>query len=113
MTKCKVRDFIKKLGAPKLSEKEICIVKEHHKYHEDNQIRIIGPLPQGAVFVRVINHMGEIDSVIDYFCYKNDCSEDGYIREASEDEEIAFIKKWLKENLSKHEMQKLKREGKL
>lgn len=113
MTKSKIKDFIQKLGAPKLSEEENSIIMAHHKYHEDNQIRIIGPLPHGAVFVRVINHMGQSDSVIDRFCYKNDCSEDGYIRDANADEEIAFIKNWLKKNLPRHEMLKLKREGKL
>ena len=93
----KVRLFIRRLGAPKLTEEEIAIIKDHHEYHGDKKITIMGALPDKAVFVRVVDHMGYHDSVIDSFCYKNDCTEDAYIREADEDEEIKFIKKWIKE----------------
>lgn len=113
MAKSKVRHFIKNLGAPKLSPEEISIVKEHHEYHGDKQIKIIGSLPGKAVFVRVVDHLGYSDSVIDSICYKDDCSENDYIREASEEREIAFIKRWLKENLPEDELQKLIKEGKL
>jgi len=113
MARSKVRQFIKNLGMPKLTDEEIRIIKEHHEYHGDKHIKIIGHLSKSEVFVRVVNHMGHCDSVIDDLCYKDDCSEDVFIRNASEEREIAFIKKWLKENLPEDELRKLKSEGKL
>ncbi len=109
----KVKQFIKRLGAPELTAHEIAIIKEHHEYHEDKEIRIIGSLPKNAVFVKVKDRLGHYDSVIDSICYKDDCSEDSFIRDASEEKEIAFIKKWLKENLSDDEFQRLTKEKKL
>ncbi|WP_251546371.1 hypothetical protein [Pumilibacter intestinalis] len=113
MADSKVKQFIQNLGATKLTENEIAIVKAHHEYHKDRQIQIIGALPQRAVFVKVIDHIGYCDSVIDVFCYENDCSEACFIRNASERREINFIKKWLKNNLSDGELQKLTAEGKI
>lgn len=113
METSKVKEFIQNLGAAELTEEEIAIVKEHHEFHGDKQIEIIGALPQRAVFVKVIDHIGYSDSVIDCMCYKDDCSEDGFIRNASERREINFIKKWLKNNLPEDELQKLIEEGKI
>ena len=64
----KVKEFIKKLGAPKLT-------------------------------------------VIDHFCYDNDCTEDEFIREADEEKEIRFIKKWLVRNLGAEERRELIKRG--
>lgn len=113
MARSKVRQLIKNLGAEKLTEDEIRIITEHHEYHGDKKIRIIGRLPENGVFVRVINHMGQSDSVIDYFCYKNDCSEYEYVRNASEEKEIDLIKRWLKDSMLEDEFLKLKEEGKI
>ena len=38
----KVRLFIRRLGAPKLTEEEIAIIKDHHEYHGDKKITIMG-----------------------------------------------------------------------
>ena len=92
---------------------EISIIIAHHEYHCDKQIRIVGALPQKGVFVKVIDHMGYKDSVIDSLCYDDDCSEYGFVRNASERREINLVKRWLKNNLSKDEQQKLITEGKL
>lgn len=113
MANSKVKKFIKNLGAPKLTAEEIAVVKAHHDYHGDRQIEIIGSLPQRAVFVKVVDHIGYSDSVIDVLCYKDDCTEDCFIRTATEKREINFIKKWLKNNLPDDELTKLIAEGKL
>ena len=113
MENSKVKQFIQNLGAPELTAEEIAIVKAHHEYHGDRQIQIIGALPQRAVFVKVVDHIGYSDSVIDSLCYKDDCSEDGFIRNASARREINFIKRWLKRNLPEDELQKLIEERKL
>ena len=113
MENSKVKQFIQNLGAPELTAEEIAIVKAHHEYHGDRQIEIIGALPKKAAFVKVKDHIGYSDSVIDVFCYKDDCSEDCFIRNATERREINFIKRWLKRNLSEDELQKLTEEGKL
>ena len=103
----KVKEFIKKLGAPALTRAQIAIIKDHHEYHGDKKIKIIGALPGNGVFVRCISHRGYEDSVIDRFCYEKDCSEDDFIREADEEQEIRLIKKWLIRNLSAEERRKL------
>ena len=113
MENSKVKQFIQSLGAGELTAEEIAIVKAHHEYHGDRQIQIIGALPQKAVFVKVKDHIGYNDSVIDSLCYKDDCSEDGFIRNASARREINFIKKWLKNNLPEDELEKLVAEGKI
>lgn len=107
MADSKVKQFIQNLGAPEPTAEEIAIVKAHHEYHADKQIQIVGALPHRAVFVKVIDHIGYSDSVIDRLCYEDDCSEDCFIRNASERREINFIKKWLKNNLPEGELQKL------
>ena len=93
----KVKEFIKKLGAPKLTKAQVAIIKEHHEYHGDKKVKIIGALPGGGVFVRCISHQGHLDSVIDHFCY--------------EEAEIRFIKKWLNRNLGAEERRKLIKRG--
>ena len=65
----KVKEFIKKSGAPKLTKAQVAIIKDHHEYHGDKKVKIIGALPGGGVFVRCISHQGHLDSVIDHFCY--------------------------------------------
>ena len=107
----KVKEFIKKLGAPKLTKAQVDIIKDHHEYHGDKKVKIIGALPGGGVFVRCISHQGHLDSVIDHFCYDNDCSEDEFIRESDEEAEIRFIKKWLNRNLGAEERRKLIKRG--
>lgn len=107
----KVKEFIKKLGAPKLTKSEVAIVKSHHEFHGDKKINILGALPHKRAFVRVINHTGHEDSVIDHLCYEDDCSEDDFIRNANEDEEMRFIKKWLLKNLSEEERRTLIKRG--
>ncbi|MCH5165085.1 MAG: hypothetical protein J1G01_01630 [Clostridiales bacterium] len=113
MENSKVKEFIQSLGAPTLTEKDIANIKAHHEYHGDKQLQIVGALPHGAVFVKVVDHIGYSDSVIDLLCYDDDCSEDCFIRNASERREINFIKRWLKRNLPDYELQKLMAEGKL
>ncbi len=113
MADSKVKQFIRRLGAEELSADDIAIVKLHHEYHGDKQIQIVGALPHRAVFVKVVDHIGYNDSVIDSLCYKADCSEDCFIRNASERREINFIKKWLKNNLPENEYRKLIAEGKI
>lgn len=113
MADSKVRQFIQSLGEPELTAEEIEIIKAHHEYHGDRQIKIFGALPHRAVFVKVIDHIGYSDSVIDSLCYKDDCTEDCFIRNATERREINLIKKWLKNNLPAPELQKLIAEGKL
>ena len=39
MADSKVRQFIQSLGAPDLTAEEIAIVKAHHEYHGDKQIK--------------------------------------------------------------------------
>lgn len=107
----KVKEFIKKLGAPKLTKSEIAIVKSHHEFHGDKKIKIIGALPHKRAFIRVINHTGHEDSVIDDLCYEDDCSEDDFIRNAGENEEIRFLKKWLLRNLDEEERRTLIKRG--
>lgn len=107
----KVKEFIKKSGAPKLTKAQVAIIKEHHEYHGDKKVKIIGALPGGGVFVRCISHQGHLDSVIDHFCYDNDCSEDEFIRESDEEAEIRFIKKWLIRNLGAEERRELIKRG--
>ena len=89
----KVKEFIKKLGAPKLTKAQVAIIKEHHEYHGDKKVKIIGALPGGGVFVRCIS------------------SEDEFIRESDEEAEIRFIKKWLNRNLGAEERRKLIKRG--
>lgn len=113
MVDSKVRQFIQSLGAPDLTAEEIEIIKAHHEYHGDRQIKIVGAMPHRAVFVKVVDHIGYSDSVIDSLCYKDDCTEDCFIRNTTERREINLIKKWLKNNLSEPELQKLIAEGKL
>lgn len=113
MADSKLKQFIRSLGAAELTAEEVAIVKAHHEYHCDKQIQIVGALPHRAVFVKVKDHIGYSDSVIDSLCYDDDCSEDCFIRNASERREINFIKKWLKNNLTEAELQKLIAEGKL
>ncbi|MCM1360203.1 MAG: hypothetical protein NC183_06795, partial [Corallococcus sp.] len=113
MENSKVKQFIRDLGTPELTAEEIEIVKAHHEYHADKQIQIVGALPHKAVFVRVVDHIGYSDSVIDVLCYEDDCSEDCFIRNATERREINFIKKWLKNNLPEDELNKLIAEGKI
>ena len=33
----KVKEFIKKLGAPKLTKAQVAIIKDHHEYHGDKK----------------------------------------------------------------------------
>ena len=113
MADSKVKRFIQSLGATELTAEDVAIVKAHHEYHGDRKIQIVGALPHRAVFVKVIDHIGYIDSVIDSLCYKDDCTEDCFIRNTTERREINLIKKWLKNNLSEPELQKLIAEGKL
>ena len=113
MGKSKLEQFIQSLGAAELTENEIAIIKSHHEFHGDKNIKIIGALPQKAVFVKVIDHFGHSDSAIDCMSYKDDCTEDCFIRNASERREINFIKKWLKNNLPENELQKLIEEEKI
>lgn len=113
MADSKVKQFIQNLGAPELTAEEIAIVKAHHEYQGDRQIKIVGALQHRAVFVKVVDHIGYSDSVIDSLCYKDDCTEDCFIRNATERREINLIKKWLKNNLPEPELQKLIAEGKL
>lgn len=107
----KVKEFIKKLGAPALTRAQIAIIKDHHEFHGDKKIKIIGALSGNGAFVRCISHMGYEDSVIDHFCYEKDCSEDDFIREAGEEQEVRLIKKWLIRNLSAEERRKLIKRG--
>ena len=107
----KVKEFIKKLGAPALTRAQIAVIKDHHEFHGDKKIKIIGALPGNGAFVRCISHMGYEDSVIDRFCYEKDCSEEDFIREADEEKEIRLIKKWLIRNLSAEERRKLIKRG--
>ena len=37
MSISKVRLFIRRLGAPKLTEEEIAIIKDHHEYHGEKK----------------------------------------------------------------------------
>ena len=113
MGNSKVKQFIQNLGAPALTAEEIAIVKAHHEYHGDRQLQIIGALPKKAVFVKVVDHIGYSDSVIDVLCYKDDCAEDCFIRNATEKREINLIKRWLKNNMSEEELKKLTEEGKM
>ena len=89
----KVKEFIKKLGAPKLTKAQVATIKDHHEYHGDKKVKIIGALPGGGVFVRCISHLGHLDSVID------------------QEAEIRFIKKWLNRNLGAEERRKLIKRG--
>lgn len=113
MANSKVKKFIQSIGAPELTAEEIAVVKAHHDYHKDRRVEIVGALPQKAVFVRVVDHIGYRDSVIDVLCYKDDCTEDCFIRNATERKEINLIKRWLKNNLPEDELQKFIAEGKL
>lgn len=113
MADIKVKQFIRRLGAAELTADEIAIIKAHHEYHGDKKIQIVGALPHRAVFVKVVDYIGYSDSVIDSLCYEDDCSEDCFIRNATERRDINFIKKWLKSNLYEDELQKLKSEGKI
>lgn len=45
----KVKEFIKKLGAPKLTKAQVATIKDHHEYHGDKKVKIIGALPGGGV----------------------------------------------------------------
>ena len=54
----KVKELIKKLGAPKLTKAQVATIKDHHEYHGDKKVKIIGALPGGGVFVRCISHLG-------------------------------------------------------
>ena len=107
----KVKEFIKKLGAPRLTKEQAAIIKDHHEYHGDKRIKIIGTLPGEGVFVKCISHTGQEDSVIDRLCYEKDCSEDAFIREAGEEQEIRLIKKWLIRNLPVEERRALMEKG--
>lgn len=107
----KVKEFIKRLGAPALTRAQIAIIKDHHEFHGDKKIKIVGALPGNGAFVRCISHTWHDDSVIDHFCYEKDCSEDDFIREADEEKEIRLIKKWLLRNLSAEERRKLIKRG--
>ena len=69
MANSKVKQFIQSIGAPELTAEEIAVVKAHHDYHNDRQVEIVGALPQKAVFVRVVDHIGYSDSSIDILCY--------------------------------------------
>lgn len=113
MADIKVEQFIRNLEEAELTADEIAIVKAHHEYQGDKQIKIVGALPHRAAFVNVVDHIGYSDSVIDRLCYENDCSEDCFIHSATERREINLIKKWLNNNLSEPELQKLVAEGKL
>ena len=107
----KVKEFIKKLGAPKLTKEQVAIIKDHHEYHGDKKIKIIGALPGNGVFVRCISHTWHEDFVIDRLCYNDDCSEDDFIHGVSEEQEIRLIKKWLIRNLPPEERRKLIKMG--
>ena len=61
--------------------------------------------------MQCVRNQGHLDSVIDHFCYDNDCSEDEFIRESDEEAEIRFIKKWLNRNLGAEERRKLIKRG--
>lgn len=97
MAMSKLKKYIRKQGAPKLTDKQKAAVKDYHEYHGDEDIKIIGALPHDGVFVRVTDRFGHMDSVIDYLSSDGDCIEGGYLQDASEEEEIEFIKEWLKE----------------
>lgn len=103
----KVKEFIKRLGAPALTRAQIAIIKDHHEFHGDKKIKIVGALPGSGAFVRCVSHRGYEDSVIDCFCCEKDCSEDDFIRKAGEEQKIRLIKKWLIRNLSAGERRKL------
>ena len=60
----KVKEYIKKLGAPKLTKAQIAIIKDHHEFHGDKKVKIVGSLPGHGVFVRCFNHQGCEDSVV-------------------------------------------------
>lgn len=107
----KVKEFIKRLGAPALTRAQIAIIKDHHEFHGGKKIKIVGALPGNGAFVRCISHTWHDDSVIDHFCYEKDCTEDDFIREADEEKEIRLIKKWLIRNLSAEERRKLIKRG--
>lgn len=107
----KVKEFIKKLGAPKLTKEQIAIIKDHHEFHGDREIKIIGALPGNGAFVRCVSHTWHEDSVIDHFSYKDDCSEVEFIRGVDEENEIRLIKKWLIRNLLPEERRKLIKRG--
>ena len=49
--------------------------------------------------------------MIDRLCYEKDCSEDAFIREAGEEQEIRLIKKWLIRNLPVEERRALIEKG--
>lgn len=36
----KVKEFIKKLGAPKLTKAQVAIIKDHHEYHGDKKSKL-------------------------------------------------------------------------
>ena len=60
----KVKEFIKKLGVPKLTKAQVAIIKDHHEYHGDKKIKIIGALPGGGVFIRCISHLGHSHKIL-------------------------------------------------
>lgn len=109
----RLRSEIRSFEFELLPMEEQIRLKVHHDYHGDRQVEIVGALPQKTVFVRAVDHIGYRDSVIDVLCYKNDCFEDCFIRNATERREINFIKKWLKNNLPEDELAKLIAEGKI
>ena len=107
----KVKEYIKKLGASKLTKAQIAIIKDHHEFHGDKKVKIVGSLPGYGVFVRCFNHQGCEDSVVEHLYLDNDCSEDDFVRDADEEEELRLIKKWLIKNLSIEERRELIKRG--
>ena len=49
----KVKEFIKKLGAPKLTKAQVAIIKDHHEYHGDKKVKIIGALPPYNLYLNI------------------------------------------------------------
>lgn len=107
----KVKEYIKKLGASKLTKAQIAIIKDHHEFHGDKKVKIVGSLPGHGVFVRCFNHQGCKDSVVEHLYFDDDCSEDEFVRDADEEEELRLIKRWMIRHLSSEERRELIRKG--
>lgn len=54
----KVKEFIKKLGAPKLTKAQVAIIKDHHEYHGDKKVKIIGAIAGRRRFCPVYQSSG-------------------------------------------------------
>ena len=63
------------------------------------------------MFVRCLNHQGYEDSVVEHLYLDDDCSEDEFVRDADEEEELRLIKRWMIRHLSSEERRELIRKG--